>query len=546
MTSLPLISYEYAADWLPFWKGAGFFAATFVLEDAAAIGAGLLLASGGISWANAFLSCFLGIWAGDVGLYLLARWGGRKWVPQSWLDKYSAKISRAESWMGRHGYKVLVFSRCVPGARLPTYLAAGFLRLAWDRFALVTALASLVWTGFVLWLTLTIGNPLLHWLAAYKTAAITLLVGLLAAIVIRWLARKFASFSLSQGLTRWTKWEFWPGWLFYPPVVVYCVWLAIKHRGISLPTIANPGILAGGLVGESKFATLEDLRKSSPEFTATASLIPGGSVRQRLELLEKRLAELEITYPFILKPDLGQRGAGVKLIKHPAQAEQYLGTVVAPVVVQRYVAGPQEVGIFYFRHPGEAHGKIFAITEKLFPILTADGRLTIKEMILKDPRARILAAKYLARFKGRQDEIPAPGTPLRLVEAGNHAQGCIFRDGRHLWTAELEARIDEISQKLDGFFIGRFDIRYETDDALRRGTGFQIIELNGAAAEATNIYDDRNSVWTAYATLFEQWNLVFAIGTENRRRGCRTLSAMAVWRLWRNYAQVSKSYPAAD
>jgi hypothetical protein len=38
-----------SADWFPFAKAVGFFLATFVLEDVAAVGAGLLLAAGGIS-----------------------------------------------------------------------------------------------------------------------------------------------------------------------------------------------------------------------------------------------------------------------------------------------------------------------------------------------------------------------------------------------------------------------------------------------------------------------------------------------------------------
>lgn len=59
------------------------FLGTFVLEDLAAIGAGLLLAAGSISWPAAFIACFLGIWSGDTGLYALARCGGRRWFQQS-------------------------------------------------------------------------------------------------------------------------------------------------------------------------------------------------------------------------------------------------------------------------------------------------------------------------------------------------------------------------------------------------------------------------------------------------------------------------------
>ena len=129
------------------------------------------------------------------------------------------------------------------------------------------------------------------------------------------------------------------------------------------------------------------------------------------------------------------------------------------------------------------------------------------------------------------------------MESGNHAQGCIFRDGAHLWTPELEGAIDRIS-RLRGFHIGRYDIRYARDEELRRGENFQIVELNGAASEATNIYDARNSLGQAYRTLFAQWRLVFAIGDMNRRRAVATVSLRELWREWRKYSHAALSYPA--
>ena len=110
----------------------------------------------------------------------------------------------------------------------------------------------------------------------------------------------------------------------------------------------------------------------------------------------------------------------------------------------------------------------------------------------------------------------------------------------------LEQRIDEISRKVSGFFIGRYDIRFASAEDLRAGKNFQIIELNAAAAEATSIYDARNSLWSAYRTLFRQWNLVFAIGAENRRRGCVPMTVSDCWRAWRHYSALAATYPAAD
>ena len=261
--------------------------------------------------------------------------------------------------------------------------------------------------------------------------------------------------------------------------------------------------------------------------------------------LQQTLREQSLTLPFILKPDVGQRGNGVKLIRSLRAAFDYLEQVDAPVIVQRYAPGPHEVGVFYYRFPNEFRGRIFAITEKIFPSLFGDGKQTVEELIMADPRAAIIAGKYLQRFASRRAEVLAPGAELKLVESGNHAQGCIFRDGRRLWTPELEAAIDRLS-RIPGFFVGRYDIRYAAEEDLRSGRNFQVVELNGAASEATNIYDARNSLGTAYRTLFDQWRLVFQIGAANRARGAVPSSLLDLWREWRKYCRAALSYPVAD
>lgn len=546
MTEALPLSPQVIAEWLPFWKAAGFFFATFILEDVAAIGAGLLLASGQISWPAAFFSCFLGIWLGDVGLYAIARIGGRRWFEHSRFSKYAASVTRSEQWFAKRGTPILVFSRMMPGARLPTYLAAGFLRVPLSRFLTVTGLASFMWTLVILRLTELFGAKLLDWFNAYKHGGFILLGVGVGLIVLLQIARRWLLKFEWRNIARLRHWEFWPGWMFYPPVAMYCLWLAIKYRGLTLPTAANPGIFSGGIVGESKMAMLDELFATSPEFTAEAALIEGGMLTARKRALDDCIARLGLEYPFIIKPDVGQRGAGIKLVQDAQQAENYLRQTDAPLVLQRYASGPHEIGIFYYRFPHESRGHIFAITEKIFPIIVGDGRHTLAELIENDPRARHVADTYLKRFAVRRNDILAAGEQLKLVEAGNHAQGCIFRDGMRLNTPELAARIDDISQKLTGFFIGRYDIRYASEADLSAGTTFQIIELNGAASEATSIYDARNSLWTAYRTLFQQWELVFAIGAMNRKRGIATTKLSLVWREWRNYAAVSATYPAAD
>ena len=227
-------------------------------------------------------------------------------------------------------------------------------------------------------------------------------------------------------------------------------------------------------------------------------------------------------------------------------ARDYLSQVSGDVFLQEYAAGPCEAGIFYYRFPQEDRGRIFAITEKIFPVLSGDGVRTLEQLIRADRRAAIMASTYLKRHHAIRDKVLAAGQRLKLVEAGNHCQGCIFRDGMHLWSAELETRIDLISRQIPGFFIGRYDVRYACDDDIRRGEDFKILELNGAASEATSIYDNRNSLFRAYATLFEQWDLVFAIGAANRTLGHRPAALRLLRDEWKKYQQLSACYPLAD
>jgi hypothetical protein len=487
---------------------------------------------------------------GDAGLYALARYAGRGWFERSSLRRFTTKVAESEHWFSERGTSILIFSRVVPGARLPTYLAAGFLRVPLPRFVLITGVASCVWTLAILFLAQTCGERLTNWLGTYKHAGLLLLgVGVLMFATLQLLRRAFVNCDFRRftvRFSRWRHWEFWPTWMFYPPVGIYCAWLALKYRGLTVPTAANPGMFSGGMVGESKMATLKELFLTSPEFTAEAELVAGDTLAARLRSLDEIRSRLGLDFPFILKPDVGQRGAGIKLIRSAEQAEAYLRQTSAPLVVQRYASGPLEAGIFYYRFPHESRGHIFAITEKLFPILVGDGESTVTELIWRDPRARFMADKYLQRLSERQNEMLALGEELKLVEAGNHAQGCIFRDGMKLCTPALSERIDVISQKLTGFFVGRYDIRYSSEDDLRAGKSFQIIELNGAASEATSIYDARNSIFAAYRTLFQQWDLVFAIGAANRKRGCTPTKLSLVWQEWREYSRLAATYPVAD
>ena len=108
-----------------------------------------------------------------------------------------------------------------------------------------------------------------------------------------------------------------------------------------------------------------------------------------------------------------------------------------------------------------------------------------------------------------------------VVEIGSHCRGSVFLDGNENITPKLAQQIDRLSKKLDGFYFGRYDIRASSAEALKEGHSFKVLEVNGVTSESTNIYDPRNSVFTAYKILFKQWRAAFEIGKLNIQQGAQ-------------------------
>lgn len=322
-------------------------------------------------------------------------------------------------------------------------------------------------------------------------------------------------------------------WRFYPPVIFYVLYLAFKHRSLTLFTVTNAGMPASGFIGESKSDILRNLA-SADGYIARHELLDAPAFEQRLEQAQRFMQKLQLAFPLVLKPDAGQRGEGVAIIRSQEQLENYLRRAKHPVIAQEYAPG-HEFGVFYYRYPQQARGDIYAITDKRFPTVVGDGKSPLEELILKDERAVCMAAFYLDKHKDRLFEVPAAGERVQLVELGTHCRGAMFLDGKEMKTNALREKIDAISKKFDGFYFGRYDIRTPSLADFMRGENFKVVELNGVTSEATNIYDPSNSLWQAYRVLLKQWRIAFEIAAENRKAGARPLSLRELMTLVRNY-----------
>ena len=460
-------------------------AATLVSEDLTCIGTGILVARGSIGFWPGTIACLIGIFVGDVAFFALGRLAGRpalKRRPLRWLVR-ADNLDGAVEWFRRRGPVLVFVTRFLPGFRVPTYVAAGILHTGAWTFVFWFLLAAVVWTPVLVGFSAGFGHQMVHWLGRYRVLAWPAL--LLAATLIFLLVRVVLPLATWRGrrlmLSRWrrlTRWEFWPIWAFYPPVVLYILYLGLRHRSLTLFTAANPAIPGGGFVGESKGAILQGLAHA-PEQVARWELIPAAlPATDRLARAESFLARHGLGYPVVLKPDTGERGSGVRVIRTPEELGVYLARAGGDTPDPGVRRGTGVRGLLLPLSRGSDEGGSSRSPTSGFPVVTGDGSRTLETLILADDRAVCMAPLFLARHQARLLEVPAAGERVFLGDLGNHCQGAIFHDGNHLVSAELEAAIELLASGYAGFYFGRFDLRVPDEGDFEGGS-----QLQGAGAQ---------------------------------------------------------------
>ncbi len=520
--------------------------ATLVSEDLTCIAAGLLAAKGVIGFIPAILACLIGIFFGDILLYFAGRVLGRKGAqkaPLRWVIS-EADLIRSAQWFERRGMLLIFLTRFFPGTRLPTYFSAGLLGVGILRFSFFFLLAATVWTPLLVGMSAWLGGQMLAWFEIYQDYALLGFIGVILSLflVIKIMVPLFSHRGRRLLLGKWirfSRWEFWPLWKFYPPVVLYVIWLALKHRNPAWFTATNPGMPLSGLVLESKHRILQALQSSGGAVAPFALLPKELDPEEKFRRFKRLQLGSEFNYPVILKPDVGERGVGVAILNSDRDAQTYFLKSLDDIIVQQFVKG-LEYGIFYYRFPEDETGHIYSITNKRFIAVSGDGEKTVEQLILDDPRAVAMAPFFIKKHASKLFDVPSPQTSLVLAEIGTHSRGCLFLDGTRLATPELTGAIDRISQAYPGFYFGRYDVRVPSVQHLQRGEGIRVIELNGITSEATSVYDPKNSLLEAYRILFRQWDLASEIARQNRKSGVEPATFRRVIRQCIDYKKHKK------
>ena len=338
-----------------------------------------------------------------------------------------------------------------------------------------------------------------------------------------------------------------PKWLICVPLTLQWFYLAVRYRSLTLPSAANPSVTSGGLVGEGK---LEYFNIMGPLARAVTALSCGVTAVHPPDAiaLKNAATAAQLGFPLMAKPNLGLCGHGVRRVDDEAALLRYIAAFPEgeTVVLQQYLPQDGEAGVFYARDPATGCGCITGLALRYFPRVVGDGCRTIGELMALDARTQRLFSTPRHEFSHDRSRIPANGEVVRLSTIGSTRVGGLYRNGADHITPALTAAFDAIARDMTNFNIGRFDVRFDTLEALAAGRGFTIMEVNGAGSEAIQAWDPDISLWAGFRMIFAKQALLFAIGAAQRDQGVRPIGVWALYRLNQRQNGLVRHYPRSN
>ncbi len=139
-------------------------AGTFVLEDATTVLTAMGVGTHSVTATVALLALYAGVILGDLGLYGLGYAAARTRLARRFVP--SGDVAR--QWLHANLWTAVFVSRFVPGARLPTYTACGFLGADLVTFLAAVVVATLVWTTLLFAASLLVGQLLIDHLGQWR------------------------------------------------------------------------------------------------------------------------------------------------------------------------------------------------------------------------------------------------------------------------------------------------------------------------------------------------------------------------------------------
>jgi hypothetical protein len=323
-----------------------------------------------------------------------------------------------------------------------------------------------------------------------------------------------------------TNWELWPFKLRYFLISPVWLWYCLRSRSFWFFSASNPTLTFGGFEGEGKREMYDQL----PEhMIPRTTYIQPGCV---FEEVQDKILERGLTYPFIVKPDVGMKGLLFRKIDSEQELLRYHSKMPFEYIIQDLITYPLEVSVFYYRFPNRKEGVITGLIQKELMVVTGDGKRTLWQLIQEHPKARHRQEEMQIKHEKFLDQVLPEKKRYILTYAANLNRGASFTNLSHLISARLTRFFDELSYPTK-FYYGRYDIKCASIDSLQEGKDFVILEFNGSGAEPNHVYNCNYSLFQAYREFLMHWKVLYQISRYNHLNGCPYWSFTRGWKFLR-------------
>ena len=489
-------------------------------------------------------SIYGGMVVSDFALYGIG--AGARRVP--WLQKHAVddRVRSFGDVLKRNLFALVALCRFIPGFVFVALVACGWARVSLARFTAASLMVSAAYLAVMLYLVETFGDALDDHIGLWTWPLLLVLLGVGAFARSRILAfgGTAAAEETAPPMTTAGAAALDPPLLGRPlapaerlpplvvriPLVLHWVWLALRHRGLALPCLANPGLATGGPWGEAKSECLRavpaEARGTIADFVVMRRRADPSTLNFDHARALRLAADAGLRFPLVAKPDIGRHGHGVRLVEDAAALRRYLEKFPggAKLILQRYVPWAGEAVVHYARMPGE-DGRILSLTLRSGPHVIGDGAATVRELVARDRRLRRHAAlflghdpSHLGHDRAALERVPDEGEPVRLSLIGSARVGARRCDGSDLVTPPLAARIASIVDGMPEVHYSRLTLRFGSREGLSRGD-VVVLDIGGIGGDVDDAWDPSLSLREAWRRRLARQRLLFAIGAHNRARG---------------------------
>jgi len=149
---------------------------TFIHEDVATVATGMLVADGVTGVGVALPALYIGIVAGDLGLYGIGRLVALNFLSEGLT--VGRRFLALKMWLDERLVAGVLLVRFLPGLRLPAYTTYGFFAMPFRRFVVSVIFAASIWTTGLFYLSYEFGALTADWFGVLRWPVI-----IIAAIV---------------------------------------------------------------------------------------------------------------------------------------------------------------------------------------------------------------------------------------------------------------------------------------------------------------------------------------------------------------------------